>query len=242
MRAHAFMLVKRALYPGTDVALRQRLQLVRHFRPGPVATLDVGCGNGAFALAAYRLGNEVLGIDSNPENIRRCREYASYVGVDEARCRFAVGNVHTLEDLGERFDQIVAFELLEHLAHADEAVHRLAHLLANGGILHLSTPYLHRRAFYGEVLSDVEDGGHLRLGYTQYQLCTMLTSAGLEPTQTDAVVGPWSRHSLELVNRVQDRLGRAGAVAALAATAPIRLLDAWSSGPRLIVYARGQKP
>jgi SAM-dependent methyltransferase len=241
-RRHAFLRAKRLLFPGIDVATRRRMRFVRHFRAGDIRTLDVGCGNGAFSLAAHRLGNDVVGIDLNPVNIARCNEYAEFLDVDRPRCRFEVANVYDLVASGERFDQIVAFEILEHLERDAEVVAALAALLEPGGLLHVSSPYLHRTPYVGEVLSDVEDGGHMRLGYTFEQLDSMFRAAGLSPTIRGAAVGPWSRRALELVNRAEARFGLIGGVAAFGLAYPPTMIERVPREPHaLILYAQAEK-
>jgi SAM-dependent methyltransferase len=239
------LLVKRALFPGTDVATRQRLaRFAPHFRAGDVETLDVGCGNGAFSFAAYGRGNRVLGIDRNADNIQRCQEYAAFVGIDESRCRFEVANVYEL-DTAASFDQVIAFEILEHLTRDDDVVALLGRLLRTGGLLHASSPYLHRRPYVGEVVSDAEDGGHVRLGYTFERLDELMRAAGLEPTLHDTAVGPSSRTVLETINRAEARAGRAAGVAALLALLPLTMLDRLPGrlaiGRALILYAQGTR-
>jgi SAM-dependent methyltransferase len=248
VRRTAFLVAKRALYPGVDVATRERLRFVRHFTPGPIRTLDVGCGNGVFSLAAYRLGNRVLGVDLNPDNVARSREYADFVGADPARLRFEVLDAYHLDSYGERFDQVIAFEILEHLAADREAVACFGRLLEPGGSLHVSSPYLHRKPYAGEVLTDREDGGHLRLGYTFEQLEEIMRGAALTPVGRDTAVGPVSRALLETVNRVEARLGRAAAVATWCAGAPVAATERLvrrgspSLGRALIVYVQARKP
>jgi hypothetical protein len=112
-------------------------------------------------------------------------------------------------------------------------------------VLHASSPYLHRRPYAGEVLTDVEDGSHMRLGYTFEQLDRLIGQAGLEPALHDTAVGPSSRAALETINRAEAIGGRAAAVGALAALAPFRLLDRLPGrldvGRALILYAQGLK-
>ena len=246
MKRRLFLLAKHALYPGTDVAIRRRRAFIRHFRTGDVRTLDVGCGNGAFSFAAYRNGNRVLGIDRNEDNVMKCREYAAFLGIDPRRCRFEVANAYDIGSIGERFDQAIAFEILEHLARDDDVVRGIASVLDRKGVFHASSPFRDRRPYYGEILTDVEDGSHLRLGYTFDTLDELLRGAGLTPTAHDTAVGPASRAALELVNRAETRGGRAGAVAALIATTPISLADRLPGqtayGRALILYAQGTKP
>ncbi len=55
--------LKWMFFPGLDLYTRGRYRfLPRFFIEGSVRTLDAGCGNGALAYAAYRRGNEVLGV------------------------------------------------------------------------------------------------------------------------------------------------------------------------------------
>lgn len=44
------------MFPGIDVATRKRMRLTRYFKSGSIATLDAGCGNGAFSFAAAKKG------------------------------------------------------------------------------------------------------------------------------------------------------------------------------------------
>src|SRR4030081_1043086 len=81
---HVRSTVKWLLFPGLDLHTRCRYRfLPQFFLSGPIATLDAGCGNGALAYAAYRLGNRVLGITADEGEVRRnrqlftCREIGS---------------------------------------------------------------------------------------------------------------------------------------------------------------------
>jgi len=190
---HLRLLAKWLFFPGFDVATRKRLALCRHFLSGDISTLDAGCGNGAFSLAAYRRGNRVLGVSFNEDEVRRCREYAEFLGVDQARCRFRPHNLYDLTSLGERFDQIFCFETLEHLARDQEVLALFARLLNPGGVIHLCTPRLDRKPYYGEVISPVEDGGHVRLGYTPELFREILEAEGFEVVTQEDVVGPVSQ-------------------------------------------------
>ena len=66
-----WMLSKRLLFPGLDMATRKRMMLCRYFLSGDISTLDAGCGNGAFSFHAYRSGNRVLGINFDADGFQR---------------------------------------------------------------------------------------------------------------------------------------------------------------------------
>src|SRR5262249_35182595 len=105
--------VKWLFFPGVDIAFRARMRLAKLFEKGDIATLDVGCGNGAFSFAAAKRGNQVLGINIKSEEIARCEEFGEFLGIQRERCRFQVLDAYDLLTLNMRFDQILCFEVLE---------------------------------------------------------------------------------------------------------------------------------
>src|SRR2546426_10747942 len=95
------------LFPGLDVATRKRMRLSHYLVPGDLATLDAGCGNGAFSYQAYRRGNRVVGINIDPDQVQRCNEFRDFLGIDSSRCQFKVHNIYDFLALGQKFDQII---------------------------------------------------------------------------------------------------------------------------------------
>ena len=173
--------IKRALFPGLDLHTRCRYRyLPRQFRAGPIDTLDAGCGNGALAYAAYKLGNRVLGISVRADEIRRNQEYFGALLPNCDRLQFREMNIYDLPELGRMFDQIVCSETLEHITRDAEVVATFADLLRPGGVLHLCCPFaLHPNNNLGRVAGP-EDGGHVRDGYTLETYRCLLDSVGLQ--------------------------------------------------------------
>jgi len=192
-KRRARLWAKWLLFPGLDVATRKRMRLSHYLLPGDVATLDAGCGNGAFSYHAYRIGNRVLAINIDPEQVQRCNEFRDFLGINASRCQFKVHNIYDLLALGQTFDQIICFETLEHLERDQEVIKLFARVLNPGGILHLCTPYLHRMPYFGETISLAEDGGHMRLGYTFEMFDKMLSNEGFEVVARERVVGSVSQ-------------------------------------------------
>ncbi len=192
------LLLRWLLFPGVDIGTRKRMKLRKYFLPGDIATLDAGCGNGAFSYHACRLGNRVLGINIDADQVRRCNEFRDLLGLDESRCQFKVHNIYDILALGSKFDQIVCFETLEHLERDQEVIGLFARVLNPGGTLHLGTPCLSRNPYFGETISLVEDGGHVRLGYTYEIFENMLAKEGFEIVIRDRVVGPLSQNVMNL--------------------------------------------
>jgi len=238
-----FLFIKRLLFPGIDENARQRLyDFRRYFRTGDLYTLDVGSGNGAYALECYRRGNRALGIDVNADFIKRCSQYAEYIHVDTSRCRFETFDAFALESREEQFDQIVCFEVLEHLREDERLLRVFYQILKVGGVLHVSTPYLLRKPLYGEYVSKTEDGGHLRLGYTYEQLEAMLKVAGFKTVCRDGSVGPVSVKISEAVRWVEHHLGRVMSALSWLLLSPLALIDRlMPSAPRLQIYVMAVK-
>lgn len=95
--------------------------------------LDLGCRDGA--LTRYFVeGNQVLGVDVDAAALARAQ---SEIGI-ETRMLDAHGDWHELQ--GERFDAIVAGEVLEHLFYPRTVVRHIAEHLLPSGIFVGSVP------------------------------------------------------------------------------------------------------
>jgi 2-polyprenyl-3-methyl-5-hydroxy-6-metoxy-1,4-benzoquinol methylase/glycosyltransferase involved in cell wall biosynthesis len=107
--------------------------------PPGARILDVGCGSGWLSEYFARLGYDVKGIDISPALITMSRERVARLpyGVDHetpVRCTFAVHDIE-LAPLAEKFDAVICYDSLHHLAD-DRAVFRhLAAMLDVGGLL-----------------------------------------------------------------------------------------------------------
>ncbi|WP_207461981.1 bifunctional 2-polyprenyl-6-hydroxyphenol methylase/3-demethylubiquinol 3-O-methyltransferase UbiG [Azospirillum sp. SYSU D00513] len=98
--------------------------------------VDIGCGGGLLSEPMARMGAEVVGIDASEKNILTAAAHAAETGTTVAY------RATTAEDLaasGERFDVVLAMEVIEHVADVDLFVRSCGALLAPGGALFLST-------------------------------------------------------------------------------------------------------
>lgn len=98
--------------------------------------LDVGCGGGLIAEPMARLGATVVAIDAVARNIEVARLHAGRMGLDiEYRCAAA----EDVAAAGERFDIVLALEIVEHVAAPDAFLATCGELLAEDGMLVAST-------------------------------------------------------------------------------------------------------
>jgi 2-polyprenyl-6-hydroxyphenyl methylase/3-demethylubiquinone-9 3-methyltransferase len=158
------------------------------FRPlAGKRAIDVGCGAGLLAEPLARLGASVTGIDAAPENVAVARAHAERqnLAIDYR----AVG----VETLDQRFDLVTCMEVIEHVVDPAAFVRGLAHVLAPGGLLILSTPNrtaLSRLAMIGlaEGLGRIPKGTHdWNKFLTPEETTALLATAGLRVTDTAGI-------------------------------------------------------
>lgn len=94
--------------------------------------LDVGCGDGEFAVAAAQKGALVHGADASPEMIAVAHHRAQDAGL---RVDFQVADATALPFEDDSFDVVVAVTVLCFLVDANTALREMARVLAPGGRL-----------------------------------------------------------------------------------------------------------
>jgi 2-polyprenyl-3-methyl-5-hydroxy-6-metoxy-1,4-benzoquinol methylase len=169
--------------------------LSENLESGTKRTLDAGCGTGAFTLYAAKIGNEALGISFNKRNMEVAQERAKLMGLTNVK--FIEGDLRELDKILATigtFDQVLCFETVEHLLNDQKLLNDIARCMKPGARLLLTTPYKGHRPVIGEstdpnYLSQVEDGGHVRYGYSEEELKKLVSSAGLKLQKFDFVSG-----------------------------------------------------
>jgi SAM-dependent methyltransferase len=225
------------LIHGDPCVLDRWLWLRRHLRSGPARTFDAGCGNGAFSIYAARMGNQVVAASFAEREQQDARRRAGVVGV--AGIDFRKLDLRELDQQGPAlgsFDQIVCFETIEHVGDDQGLVDRLAAMLSPGGQLLLTTPFDGHRPLYTEERnpSPLEDGSHVRYGYSQERLREIARGAGLRVADEGFVSGVVSQKLTDLMRRLSERIGLPGAWAIMLPLRALVLLDAPLS--RLLGY------
>lgn len=194
-----------------DPCFYDRWKWIEHrLLPGRRRTLDAGCGSGALTFYAAAIGNEAVGLSFDATKNAVARARAELLGYSLAR--FVDADLRSLEevrpDLGT-FDQIVCFETIEHIREDRRVARDLAHLLRPGGSLFLTTPSSAHRPAWDKV-SELEDGGHVRWGYTHRELRALIEASGLNVVEEHFVSGVVSQKLTSLMfslSRISTLLG-----------------------------------
>jgi len=216
------------LIHGDPCVLDRWLWLRRQMRQGQVRTLDAGCGNGAFSIYAAREGNEVVAASFSSREQDSARRRADALGIKGVD--FRILDLRELEDhrdsLGS-FDQIICLETIEHVNEDEGLVKSLVAMLKPGGQLLLSTPFEGHRPLYSEERnpSPVEDGSHVRYGYSQERLREIALGAGLEVANESFISGVVSQKLTDLMRRLTGRLGRLTAWVIVLPLRPLVVFD-----------------
>src|SRR5689334_12488432 len=98
--------------------------------------LDIGCGGGVLSEPLARLGASVVGADPSERNIAVAKLHAGQSGLS---VDYRATTAEALADAGERFDIVLAMEVVEHVADLSLFVRRCAEMVRPGGLMITAT-------------------------------------------------------------------------------------------------------
>ena len=163
---------KREYYQGT----RAPPELVREYfrRLGTVAlVLDLGCGAGGLARAAPS-GVRVIGVDHDYGALELAGRLGRVLAWD-------AGTGRRLPFPRDRFDAVVARDVLEHLDHPWDTVREIRAVLRPGGLVLASVPMARPRVVWNDYTH--------RRGFTRAAIRLLFCDAGFEVVRVDCM-GP----------------------------------------------------
>ena len=108
------------------------IDLVKKVAPSGSKILDVAAAQGNFALSLAELGYEVTWNDLREELIDYVKLKYEYGTIN-----YAPGNIF---ELSFEFDVILITEIIEHVAHPDDFLRKIARMVKPGGHIIMSTP------------------------------------------------------------------------------------------------------
>ncbi|QIB36097.1 bifunctional 2-polyprenyl-6-hydroxyphenol methylase/3-demethylubiquinol 3-O-methyltransferase UbiG [Ancylobacter pratisalsi] len=130
--------------------LRERL--VTHFARDPKAIrpleglrlIDIGCGGGLLSEPLARMGASVVGIDPAERNTRIAALHAEESGVP---VEYRATTAEAMAEAGERFDVVLAMEVVEHVADVSLFIESAARMVKPGGLMVAATLNRTKRSF-----------------------------------------------------------------------------------------------
>jgi 2-polyprenyl-6-hydroxyphenyl methylase / 3-demethylubiquinone-9 3-methyltransferase len=116
----------------------------RHFSREPgrldclqnLRALDIGCGGGLLSEPLARLGAAVVGADPSASNIEVAKSHAAEAGLT---IDYRATTAEALAEAGERFDLVLAMEVVEHVADVRVFVGSCAAMVRPDGMMIAAT-------------------------------------------------------------------------------------------------------
>ncbi len=162
--------------PGLDLFTRRRVRLTKHWLKGDRKVLDAGSGNGWFSYLAYRSGAKVTAVNNEPCQVDKAVNlFNEWRGIASNKLEFLKIDLIDSNFKPEEFDEIICFEVLEHITDDIGVCKKLLGFLKPGGYLHISCPHAGHPRWAHEILSP---GLHVRNGYTLESLRSLLEQIG----------------------------------------------------------------
>jgi 2-polyprenyl-6-hydroxyphenyl methylase/3-demethylubiquinone-9 3-methyltransferase len=154
--------------------------------------LDIGCGGGILSEPLARLGATMLGADPATNNIEVAKLHATQSGL---AIDYRATTAEALSDAGERFDVVLAMEVVEHVADVDLFVQKCADMVKPGGLMVAATLNRTLKSFALAIVGAEYILRWLPIGTHQWdkfitpaELETSLENAGLRVTGETGVV------------------------------------------------------
>jgi SAM-dependent methyltransferase len=206
----ARLILKNAMFPGTNWISRDKSKVVRMFLRGttdrPIRTLDCGCGNAYFAHQAVLRKSRCTGITIHEWEKHNCEEIRSFLNLSAGELEFRVASLESLSSdpsQRDRYEQVLLLDVIEHILDARLALRQIHALTAEDGFVYITTP---NRDWQGNAdrirVTRQEDGWHVRNGFTFEQLESILEETGFEPVDrlrfgtVGSTVVTWIQHHL----------------------------------------------
>jgi 2-polyprenyl-6-hydroxyphenyl methylase/3-demethylubiquinone-9 3-methyltransferase len=98
--------------------------------------LDIGCGAGILCEPLARQGATVVGADPGQANIEAARRHADQ---GDLKIDYRATTAEALADAGERFDIVLAMEVVEHVTDVPLFVRRCAEMVKPNGLMFAAT-------------------------------------------------------------------------------------------------------
>ena len=186
----------------TDEDIKKMLQLLKLETASSM--VDIGCGNGAFAVEAARQfpACRIYAFDGLESAIEQCRAHVA--SLPNLTTEVAWANSIPMED--RSCDRVLFRSVLHHIQEPIRVYQEIARLLKPGGLLVLQAPCNYWDQDFAEVLNGfmiLMDSTHHLYYYQPERIVKELNSVGLSASEPEC----W-RYSFPFLNQQQADLVR----------------------------------
>lgn len=235
--------IRNIFYPGLDLHTRNRASLTRFWGTGPRDVLDAGSGNGYFSWLAYKTGARVVAMNYEQQQVEKARDFLiGHKRADPSRLHFEQCNLYDLACETRTFDEIICFEVLEHLVRDRDVLTQFFRILRPGGALHLCCPHRLHPRHQAEVLDTKETGGHVRPGYAEEDYRKLLEPIGFQITSVVGIGTPAIYHADQILRKIRNRFGDWAALPLFPITLPAVWLARLNPRVPFSLYVKATKP
>jgi 2-polyprenyl-6-hydroxyphenyl methylase / 3-demethylubiquinone-9 3-methyltransferase len=159
---------------------------------GGLRILDIGCGGGLLCEPLARLGASMVGADPSPSNIEAAALHAAR---GDLVVDYRMTTAEALAEAGERFDIVLAMEVVEHVADVPLFMRCCADMIRPGGLIIAATLNRTVKSFALAIIGAEYVLGWLPRGTHRWdkflrpdELEAMVTQTGLQVRDETGVV------------------------------------------------------
>ena len=173
------------LYQNDDQirAVCERLEL-----PSATSIVDIGCGNGAFAVAAASQFPDcaVVALDSLTSAVEETDQRASSADCKNLRAEVASADALPIPNMSA--DRILMRNVAHHLSSLDAAFAEVSRVLLPGGVFLLEAPCNPGELVLAELISDIHmlmDSSHRRTYHSPKAVAACMDNHGMTPSEPE---------------------------------------------------------
>jgi SAM-dependent methyltransferase len=156
--------------------------------PSATSLVDIGCGNGVFAVAAASQFPDcaVLALDSLSSAVEETKRRASLADCKNLRAEVASADVLPIPDSSA--DRILMRNVAHHLGSLDAALAEVSRVLSPGGVFLLEAPCNPGDSALAELISDIHmlmDNSHRRTYHCPEAVAACMQTHGITPSEPE---------------------------------------------------------
>lgn len=171
-----------------------------------VDTLEIGTGGGPWTVELLKRNNQITCVDIRKEDLKRVEDKLKDFNLPKNKIELINSHINKF-NTNKKFDQIIIFETLEHIQDDKSTIKKLSKLLKKEGQILISTPNKDCPTVQNGKLSKIEDGGHVRDGYSFKDFEKLLGGVNLKIIFKNNCGGYFTQKAVVIQNKITNKFG-----------------------------------